>query len=250
MRTTQELVAQFTDVSILPPEGSKVVQIISGGMDSVTLLHFLTKHLKCEVTTLSFNYGQKHVRELQMAKANAAACGVNHQIIDLPFISELFKSDLLSSGGAIPEGHYEAENMKQTVVPNRNMIMASIAVGYGQSLGFQYLSLGVHAGDHAIYPDCRAEFIEAFKGAVELSDWNPFSIRAPFQRMTKVEILEMGLSLSPAVDYSTTWTCYKGEESACGVCGSCQERLAAFAACGMEDPLPYTDRETWKQHVK
>ncbi len=129
--------------------------------------------------------------------------------------------------------------MKQTVVPNRNMIMSAIAVGFGQSHHCEFLSLGVHAGDHAIYPDCRAEFIEVFRKAVELSDWNPFTVFAPFQRMTKVEILEIGLQLSPAVEYAKTWTCYKGGEEACGMCGSCQERLEAFSALQQQDPCRY-----------
>ena len=165
--------------------------------------------------------------------------GIPHHVINLPFINELFKSELLSSGGQIPEGHYESENMKQTVVPNRNMIMSSIAVGYGQSLKYDYLSLGVHAGDHAIYPDCRAEFIEAFKKAVELSDWHQLSIKAPFQRMTKIQILEIGFALSPAIDYSLSWTCYKGNKLACGKCGACQERLEAFSTLHTSDPLLY-----------
>ncbi len=127
--------------------------------------------------------------------------------------------------------------MKQTVVPNRNMIMAAIAVGFGQSRGLQFLSLGVHAGDHAIYPDCRAKFIDAFRKAVELSDWNQFTVFAPFQRMTKKEILEIGLQLHPHIDYALTWTCYKGQTKACGKCGACRERSEAFDALQVKDPL-------------
>ncbi|MEK7562944.1 MAG: 7-cyano-7-deazaguanine synthase [Patescibacteria group bacterium] len=115
------------------------------------------------------------------------------------------------------------------------MIMSAIAAGYGQSTGAEFLALGVHAGDHAIYPDCREEFIDTLRKVIELSDWNPFTVRAPFQRMTKKEILEIGLQLEPPVDYGQTWTCYKGEEKPCGMCGACQEREKAFRNVGMED---------------
>ena len=236
MRSISDILTGFTDKTLLPSEGSSGVQILSGGMDSVTLLHFLVKHRKCEMTALSFDYGQKHKKELECARKNCEELGVEHHVIELPFVTALWKSALLSGGSAIPEGHYEAENMKQTVVPNRNMIMSAIAVGFGQSHGLQFLSLGVHAGDHAIYPDCRAEFIDAFRKTVELSDWHPFTVFAPFQRMTKVEILEIGLQLSPPVNYANTWTCYKGEAKPCGKCGACQERLEAFAALNVEDP--------------
>ncbi len=237
MRSIQEILSGFTDSTLLPQEGSAGVQILSGGMDSVTLMHFLVKHRKCRMKALSFDYGQKHRKELDYAKKHCDELGVGHHIVTLPFMKNLFKSALLSGGSDIPEGHYQAENMKQTVVPNRNMIMSAIAVGFGQSQGLQFLSLGVHAGDHAIYPDCRAEFIEAFRSAVELSDWNPFTVFAPFQRMTKVEILEIGMQLKPVVDYAHTWTCYKGGEKACGKCGACQERLEAFATLKIKDPL-------------
>lgn len=236
MRIIENILKAFTDNTLLPKKRSKGVLILSGGMDSVTLLHFLTKHLQCEMNAVSFNYGQKHKKELKYAKKQCEELGVEHHIIDLPFVGTLFESALLSGGADIPEGHYQAENMKQTVVPNRNMIMSSIAVGYGQSINADFLALGVHAGDHAIYPDCREEFIEALRKAVELSDWNPFTIFAPFQRMTKIEILEIGHQLHPPVDYAKTWTCYKGGEEACGKCGSCQERLEAFEKIGMTDP--------------
>lgn len=239
MRSIKEILTGFTDDTLLPPEDSSGVQIISGGMDSVTLLHFLVKHRKCRMKAISFDYGQKHKKELEFAKYHCKELGVEHHVVKLPFVGDLFKSALLTGGSDIPEGHYQADNMKQTVVPNRNMIMSAIAVGFGQSHGLQFLSLGVHAGDHAIYPDCRAEFIDAFRKAVELSDWNPFTVVAPFQNMTKVEILEIGMQLSPPVEYAKTWTCYKGEAQACGKCGSCQERLEAFATLKKTDPVPY-----------
>ncbi|MBM3227663.1 7-cyano-7-deazaguanine synthase QueC [Candidatus Peribacteria bacterium] len=237
MHSIDSILRQYTDASLLPQKGSSGVIILSGGMDSVTLLHFLVKHLGCSMRAISFDYGQKHAKEIACAKAQCEELGVNHQVIALPFVGDLFTSALLSKGSDIPEGHYKEDNMKQTVVPNRNMIMSSIAVGYGQSTGASFLALGVHAGDHTIYPDCRESFIDALRKAVELSDWNPFTIYAPFQRMTKVEILEIGFQLSPPVDYAKTWTCYKGRDQACGKCGSCQERAEAFKFIHVSDPL-------------
>ena len=210
-----------------PPANSIGIIILSGGMDSVTLLHHLVKNLDCTVHAISYNYGQKHSKELECAKYQCELLGVEHHIIELPFVNELFDSNLLQSGDEIPEGHYEDENMKQTVVPNRNMIMMSIAVGYGCSKKADWLAIGVHDGDHAIYPDCRHEFIDAFTKAVELCDWHPFTIYAPFQALDKKGILEIGMPLE--VDYDHTWTCYKGGDEPCGVCGSCVERDEAFA---------------------
>ncbi len=235
MRSIDEILKAYADTSLLPKKGSKGVMILSGGMDSVTLLHFLVKHLRCEMAAISFDYGQKHVKELECAKKNCEELKVEHHVIALPFIDELFSSALLKKGEEIPEGHYEAENMKQTVVPNRNMILSAIAVGFGQSRSAGFLSLGVHAGDHAIYPDCRMEFIDAFRKTVELSDWNPFTVKAPFLRMTKKEILEIGFGLTPPVNYTQTWTCYKGEDRPCGKCGACQERAEAFEKLGIQD---------------
>lgn len=236
MQDIEHILSACTDDSLLPPQGSKGIIILSGGMDSVTLLHFLVQHLGCVMTAISFDYGQKHTKEIAYAKKQSEVLSVQHHVVALPFVGSLFSSALLQGGKEIPDGHYEEENMKQTVVPNRNMIMSAIAAGYGQSTGATFLALGVHAGDHAIYPDCREEFIDALRKSIELSDWNPFTVRTPFQRMTKIEILEIGLQLSIPVDYAQTWTCYKGKEKPCGTCGSCQERAQAFAKIGVEDP--------------
>jgi 7-cyano-7-deazaguanine synthase len=235
MRSIDAILAACTDDALLPPASSKGVIILSGGMDSVTLLHFLVKHCKCTMDAISFDYGQKHRKEIFYAKKQCEFLAVKHHTVTLPFVASLFSSALLIGGVEIPDGHYEEESMKQTVVPNRNMIMSAIAAGYGQSSGASFLALGVHAGDHAIYPDCRAEFIRSLRKTIELSDWNAFTIFAPFQRMTKVEILEIGLQLHPPVDYGMTWTCYKGKESPCGECGACRERGEAFGKTGVDD---------------
>jgi 7-cyano-7-deazaguanine synthase len=237
MQTIPEILSAFTGKTHLPPEGASGVIILSGGMDSVTLLHFLVKHRKCRMKAVSFDYGQKHSKELACARKQCELLGVEHHTVELPFMKTLFTSALLTGGSEVPEGHYQAENMKQTVVPNRNMIMSAIAVGFGESQKLDFLALGVHAGDHEIYPDCRAQFIDALRKAVELSDWKKFTIFAPFQKMTKKEILEIGYQLTPPVDYSQTWTCYKGGARACGKCGACQERLEAFAAIAVKDPV-------------
>ncbi len=239
MRNIQNILGKYADAASLPPERSSGVHILSGGMDSATLLHFLVRHRGCKMAAVSFDYGQKHAKELDCAKHQCEALGVEHHVVALPFVAELFSSTLLRGGADVPKGHYEEESMKRTVVPNRNMIMAAIAAGFGQSRKLEFLTLGVHAGDHAIYPDCRAEFIDAFRAAIELSDWQPFTVYAPFQRMTKREILEIGMQLSPPVDYARTWTCYNGRDKACGACGACGERLEAFASIGKEDPLAY-----------
>lgn len=214
----------------IPHRESKGVVILSGGMDSTTLLHLLVRHCESNVVALSFNYGQKHVRELECAKEQCNFLGVEHQIIELPFMSSLLMSTLLAGGADIPSGHYAEETMKQTVVPNRNMIMSSIAIGLAQSRKMDFLALGVHAGDHAIYPDCRKEFIAALDHCAQLSDWHGIRVLAPFQELTKKEIFEIGLSLKPAIDYTKTWTCYRGGKRPCGTCGSCTERDEAWKA--------------------
>lgn len=215
----------------------KSVIILSGGMDSTTLLYKLLSEQK-EVHALSFNYGQRHSRELDAAKATCEKLGVEHKIIDITSIADLISnSSLTSKEIEVPEGHYADDNMKKTVVPNRNSIMANIAIGYAVNIGAQEVALGVHAGDHTIYPDCRPEFIDALRALAKISNWESVEIYTPYLHGDKTSIIAEGILLG--VDYSLTWTCYKGGEKACGVCGSCQERLEAFEANGIEDPVPY-----------
>lgn len=214
----------------------KIVAIVSGGMDSVTMLHELyTQGHKIEV--ISFNYGQRHVKELQVAKANAEALGLKHTVVDMDFMANLLSNSALTGDIDVPEGHYEDKNMKLTVVPNRNMIMASIAIGYAVNIGYEAVALGVHAGDHAIYPDCRPEFIEKLNAVSQIANYEPIKVIAPYVNMNKIDIVARGSEIG--VDYSKTWTCYKGLDKACGRCGSCQERLEAFAANNLTDPVAY-----------
>lgn len=215
-----------------------VVCIYSGGMDSYTLAGF-AHHNDWLHSCLSFDYGQRHKKELEYAQAVTEDWGVPHHFINLEALhhGEVFLGSALTNDIAVPEGHYAAENMKLTVVPNRNMIMLSIVIAYAVSHRLEAVWFGAHAGDHTIYPDCRPEFVDAMNRAALLADWHPVHVEAPFQYLDKAGILRIGLPIG--LYYGNAWTCYKGGQLACGVCGSCQERLEAFAAIGEKDPLEY-----------
>ncbi len=214
----------------------KVVVIYSGGMDSFTVLHnaIRTGH---QVYALSFNYGQRHVKELICAQNVCQELGIHHKIVDISAINQLIGGSSLTDDIEVPEGHYAADNMKSTVVPNRNMILLSLAVGYAVSLDAQAVYYGAHSGDHFIYPDCRPEFVQKMNDVCQIANYEPVDIISPYLQQTKIEILKDGLQMG--LDYSKTWTCYNGREKACGKCGSCQERLEAFALNQVTDPLPY-----------
>ncbi len=215
---------------------TKALIILSGGLDSTVLAHQINAANDCQLAALSFDYGQKHTRELACASAQASQLKIEHTIVALPFINELFSSALLSNSDAeIPHGHYQDESMKQTVVPNRNMIMLSIAAGVALSQDRSELYYGAHSGDHAIYPDCRADFVAAMQQALGLCDWQKIALQVPFLHLDKPEIVRRGVALG--VDFRQTWTCYTGGDQPCGKCGSCVERSQAFAANGLDDPL-------------
>ncbi|MCG8603144.1 MAG: 7-cyano-7-deazaguanine synthase QueC [Verrucomicrobiales bacterium] len=216
----------------------KVVVLVSGGMDSVTALHHAAKNHEI-VAGLSFDYGSKHNgREIPFAEWHCEQLGVRHQVMALPFINAHFQSDLLKSGGDIPEGHYEADNMKQTVVPFRNGILLSIAAGFAESIGAEGLVIAAHSGDHAIYPDCREEFMRPMAEAIAAGTYADLQIIRPFIDQRKEDIVSVGAELG--VDFSETWSCYKGGELHCGKCGTCVERKEAFAIAGVEDPTVYS----------
>jgi 7-cyano-7-deazaguanine synthase len=215
---------------------SKAVVIYSGGMDSRTVLEKAIQD-GYEVHALSFNYGQRHSVELEYAKRVTEKKGIAHKIIDITSINDLLQGSSLTSDIDIPEGHYEEESMKSTVVPNRNMIMLSLAIGYAVSLGTDKVYYGAHAGDHAIYPDCRPEFLEKMNDVAAIANYEAVNIYAPYLDGNKETILEDGFAMG--VDYADTWTCYNGRDKACGKCGACQERLEAFKAVGRTDPLMY-----------
>ena len=215
----------------------KVVVLCSGGMDSVAALYDAAEiH---EVTAaISFHYGAKHNdREIPFAKWHADHLGIPHITVPLAFIGEQFESDLLQKGGEIPKGHYEEETMKKTVVPFRNGIMLSIAGGFAESKGAHGLVIAAHSGDHAIYPDCREDFLSAMADAIRLGTYARVEVMRPFVTMTKTEIAQRGHDLG--VDFSQTWSCYVGGEVQCGECGTCVERREAFLLAGIVDPTSY-----------
>lgn len=228
----------------------KAVVIYSGGMDSYTMMRCLYNE-GWELAALSFDYGQRHSKELQYA-ANVCADmnNIPHHIVNLRSLVPLLQGSSLTSDIDVPEGHYSEENMKATVVPNRNMIMLSIAVGYAVSLEYDQVYTAVHAGDHAIYPDCRKIFIEAMTQVTLISNYHSVAIQAPFIDISKGEILKEGrLCGVEQQDYRHAWTCYAGRENACGKCGACVERLEAFDYMGWVDPVPYEDREFYKEAI-
>lgn len=214
----------------------KAVVIYSGGMDSFTILNKALAE-GFDLYALTFNYGQKHGKEIEFAKQVCLELGVHHRIIDITAINQLLQSSSLTSSIEIPEGHYEAANMKSTVVPNRNMILLSLAIGYAVDIGANKVYYGAHSGDHAIYPDCRPDFVHAMNRVAKLANYEPVDIVTPYLNSTKGEILADGLKMG--LDYGKTWTCYNGRERACGKCGSCIERLEAFAENNATDPLSY-----------
>ena len=225
---------------------AKAVLILSGGLDSTTLMYdLLNKGI--EVHAISFFYGQKHSKELECAHALCDKLNVPHKIIDLEVLNDLAPCALTRSEIEVPEGQYDSDNMKATAVPNRNMIMLALATAYAISIGANYVAYGAHAGDHTIYPDCRPKFVKHMTDAIASCDWSKVELLVPYLYMTKGEIVKVGLSLG--VDYSDTWTCYKGGDKACGKCGSCIERLEAFAFANAVDPIEYetTEEETTEE---
>lgn len=219
----------------------KVVVLCSGGMDSVTALYWARAEHDV-AAAVSFDYGAKHNhREIPFALEHAQAIGTRHESIALDFVNRLFASDLLKSGGDIPEGHYEAANMKQTVVPFRNAIMLSIACGYAESVGAEGLVIAAHGGDHAIYPDCREDFMRAMGDAMRLGTYAGVQLLRPFITLTKGQIAAEAARLG--ADLGRTWSCYKGGVIHCGKCGTCVERREAFAQAGLVDPTEYASKE-------
>lgn len=211
------------------------VIILSGGMDSTTLLHYEKDRISL---ALSFYYGSKHnVRELECAAWQCQQLGIEHIVIPLDFMEKYFQSSLLKGGTDIPKGDYDMENMKSTVVPFRNGVMLSVACGVAESRGLKHVMMANHGGDHAIYPDCRPEFTRAMSEAMRCGTYEGITLLDPFTMMSKGEIAEIGKRLG--VDYSHTYSCYCGDEQHCGECGTCRERKEAFKEAGLPDPTKY-----------
>ena len=217
----------------------RAIVVFSGGMDSATALWWAMREFG-DVAAVSFEYGAKHnARELAAAETICKKLAVPQTVIPLDFIGRNFHSSLLKTGGAIPEGTYNEENMASTVVPFRNGIMLAAAAGLAEDSGFSAVILGNHTGDHAIYPDCRPEFIDGMAKAIETGTGGKVKLLSPFCHLTKSEIAALGAKLG--VDFSLTWSCYNGREKHCGKCGTCRERREAFREAGLADPTVYED---------
>jgi len=214
----------------------KVVVIYSGGMDSFTVLHKALEQGK-DVYPLTFNYGQRHSKEIEYAADVCKELNISHKVVDISAINQLMTGSSLTSDIDIPEGHYEEDSMKSTVVPNRNMVLLSMAIAYAVSIDARAVYYGAHSGDHAIYPDCRPEFVEKMNDVSQIANYDPVDIVSPYIKQDKIGILRDGLRMG--LDYGQSWTCYNGREKACGQCGSCQERLEAFKLNNITDPLAY-----------
>lgn len=211
------------------------VIIVSGGLDSITLLYDKAETI---ALAISFDYGQNHSKkELPYAEYHCQKLGIPHITIPLTFMHQYFKSSLLEGAEAIPEGHYEEENMKSTVVPFRNGIMLAIATGIAESHELKRVYIANHGGDHTIYPDCRPEFIDAMDKATSAGTFVDVCVEAPYTNISKADIVRRGTALG--IDYAKTWSCYKGSEMHCGKCGTCVERKEAFADAGVKDPTEY-----------
>lgn len=209
--------------------------VVSGGMDSTTMLYEYADRIALAVT---FNYGSNHnAREIECARYNCDRLGIELVVVDMPFIGQLFDSSLLSGADAIPEGNYDDENMRSTVVPFRNGIMLAVAAGLAESRGLHHLMMANHGGDHAIYPDCRQGFVDAMSAAISQGTYEHIDIFAPYTNITKTDIARRGAALG--IDYSHTYSCYKGGALHCGRCGTCTERRQAFIEAGIPDPTQY-----------
>ena len=214
----------------------RLVVLVSGGLDSTVLIG----HLQAQghdVLAFSVNYGQRHSKELAAAIKVCDYLGVEHVCIDLSNLRIILTKSALTGMLEVPDGHYEDDSMKATVVPNRNMLLLSSAISLCISRGFDGVAYAAHAGDHAIYPDCRPAFAEAMGVAANLCDYQPVQLLRPFIRMSKAEIVSEGTNLN--LPLHLTWSCYKGGVKHCGTCGTCVERKEAFTLSSVEDPTEY-----------
>ncbi len=228
---------------------NQTLVICSGGLDSVTLAYDVASRNEL-LALLSFDYGQLHVKEVECARNCADKLGVPHHFIDISAIGSALQSSLLASNDVdIPEGHYTASNMASTVVPNRNVIMLSVAFGLAASMNASQVAMAVHGGDHFIYPDCRPDFIEAYARMqkLALADTADITLLTPYLHFSKGQIAKRGAEL--LVPFAETWSCYKGGDIHCGRCGTCVERLEALHWANAEDKTDYADTLFWRQAV-
>lgn len=227
--------------------------IVSGGVDSTTLLWFLSSsgHKISEI--LTFNYGQRHLKEIENAIKIAKLFEehikykVEHQIVDISNIGNLISTGALTGDETIPHDTYDSENQRVTIVPNRNAILLNIAAGRAVAIKSNYIAYAAHNSDYSVYPDCRPEFIEQMDKAIHLGNlWTPVNILAPFVDMTKIDVVKVGLKLG--VPYKETWSCYEGDNRPCLQCGTCVERTEAFQENGIPDPA--LSSEEWVKAIQ
>ena len=211
------------------------VLIYSGGLDSTTMLYEYRDSIALAV---SFNYGSNHnEKEIACARWHCQKLGIEHIVIPLAFMPRYFQSSLLEGANAVPDGSYDDENMRSTVVPFRNGIMLSIAAGLAESSGLKHVMMANHGGDHAIYPDCRPEFVDAMDKAIQAGTYDGVTLVTPYTQITKADIARRGALLG--IDYGKTWSCYRGGDKHCGTCGTCRERKEAFREAGIDDKTEY-----------
>ena len=215
----------------------KAVALFSGGLDSTVLAYHLLDQ-NAELKLLSIDYGQRHQKELDSSSNIAGSLSIPHQILQLPMLGNLLGGSALTDPAiSLPEGHYAEDSMKATVVPNRNMILLSLAAGHAISLQFDTVAYAAHAGDHTIYPDCSPEFADAMDNVLQLADWNKINLHRPFVKWNKADLVKRGYELG--VPFEKTWSCYAGGSKHCGKCGTCVERKEAFELVGLSDPTQY-----------
>lgn len=227
----------------------KTIVICSGGLDSVTLAYRCASQSSL-LGLVSFDYGQKHKREIGYAAIAAKVLRTVHHILDISNVGRMLSGSALTDDVDVPDGHYAEENMKVTVVPNRNAIMLAIAYGVASAQGADRVAAAVHGGDHFIYPDCRPGFIRSFEAMQNhaLEGYSQISLYAPFLEKTKADIVSEGDALG--VDFANTWSCYKGGDVHCGRCGTCVERREAFHLAGVKDPTVYKDADYWIETIE
>ena len=234
------LYVQLSLMKFLIALKDKIILILSGGMDSFTLLHHAINQ-NYQVECLTFDYGQRHIKEIECAISACNDNNLSNLQIKIANVESIFAESALTSNHIeMPHGSYQEESMQATIVPNRNMLFISHAIAYAISKNIKRVWYGAHAGDHFIYPDCRPEFLSAMNSVAQKCHTFPINIEAPFLNFSKAEILKLGLELG--LDYSRTWTCYEGKDLACGKCGSCNERLEAFTLNNFIDPLQYSEK--------
>ncbi|MEU3342350.1 7-cyano-7-deazaguanine synthase QueC [Streptomyces sp. NPDC006668] len=220
------------------------VVVLSGGMDSTTLMaHYAA--LRYQLVAVTVDYGQRHSKEIDSARAVAAHYDARHHVVDLSgFGSVLTGSALTDDSVRVPDGHYAEQSMRATVVPNRNAVLANVAASVAVAERAGTLALGMHAGDHFIYPDCRPAFLKALGELVAVANegFPTPNVDAPFITWSKSDIAAHGTLLGAPL--AVSWSCYKGGERHCGTCGTCYERREAFREAGLTDPTDYLDAIT------